>query len=131
MLIGVTLRHLTHRLGGRIHDKNMQALIVVEARHSFASIRLVEVARDHHGIAAGFRSFSAGSRGDECDLLAVGRPGEILASAWQRTVRSSKRGEKRDVRAVRFRYEQSAFFALMPLKREPFAIRRPQWTAAG
>ena len=54
MLVIVALGELAHLLGGDIHHENMQALIVVEAREPFACVGLVEIARNHHGIAIRF-----------------------------------------------------------------------------
>ncbi len=86
MLIEIALRQLAHLLCGHVHRKNVQPLVVVEARHSFPSIRFIEIARDDHGIAGGFRRFWAGSRGNERELFGVGRPSHIFARARQRAV---------------------------------------------
>jgi len=57
MLIVGSLRELARLMRGHVHHKNVQAAIVVETGHAFTRGGLVEVARDHHGIAAGFGGF--------------------------------------------------------------------------
>jgi len=94
MLVEIALRELAHLLCGHVHGKNMQPLIVVEPGHSFAGIGFIEIPGDHHRIASGFHRFRAGSRGDESDLLAVGRPGHVVARARQRAVSAAPEARK-------------------------------------
>ena len=54
MLIRIALGELPRLLCGHVHNENVQSLIVIEPRHAFARVRLVEIPRDHHRIAAGF-----------------------------------------------------------------------------
>ena len=86
MFIVGSLRELARLMRGHVHDKNVQAAIVVESGHAFACSGLVEVARDYHGIAAGFGGFRTRSGRDERDLFAVGRPGHTAALARERGV---------------------------------------------
>ena len=86
MFIVGSLRELAHLMRGHVHDKNVQAAIVVETGHAFTRGGLVEVAHDHHGITAGFGGFRTRSGRDERDLFAVGRPGDAAALARQRRV---------------------------------------------
>ena len=48
-----TRRQLPHLLCAYVHNKNVQALIVVEAGHALAGVWLVKIASNHHWIAAG------------------------------------------------------------------------------
>ena len=126
MLVVDSLRQLAHLLGGHIHDKNVQPLIVVEARHAFAGVGLVQVARDDHGIAAGFGGSFVRRRRNERDLFAVGRPRNVLAAARQGAVGAFHfLNESRDLGAVRAGEKQSVFVPDSALKRQPFPIGRP------
>ena len=101
MLVEIALRELAHLLCGHVHHKNVQPLIVVEPGQAFAGVGFIEVARDHHRISGGFRCFRARSRGEERELLAVGRPGHIVACARERAVGAVHRREKGDLRTIR------------------------------
>ena len=126
MLVVDSLRQLAHLLGGHVHGKNVQPLIVVEARHAFAGVGLIQVARDDHRIAAGFGRSFVGRRRNESDLFAVGRPGHVLPAARQGTVGAAHLlDESCDLGAIRSGEEQSVFVTDSALKRQPFPIRRP------
>src|SRR5260370_3069598 len=130
MLVGVAVGELADLLRAHVHDKNVQALIVVEARHAFAGVRLKQIPSDYHGVAAGFGGFRAGSGRDESEFLAVGRPGYILARAGKRAVGAPQRSKKPDVRAVRPGHEQTVLVSLASLESQPLAVGRPQRAAA-
>src|ERR1700739_1352189 len=61
VFVVIALRKLAQLLGSDVHHENMQPLIVIEARQSFAGIRFVEIARNDHGITTRFRSPFASS----------------------------------------------------------------------
>ena len=88
MLVRVAFRELPNLFGCDADDENMQALVVVEARHAFAGVRLVQIACNHHGVAAGFRRPAVRRRRNVCNLLPVGRPRQLIAGPRQRAVRA-------------------------------------------
>src|SRR2546429_6379503 len=45
-LVEIALRELAHLLGGHVHHKNVQPLIVVEPGQSFAGIGFIEIPGD-------------------------------------------------------------------------------------
>src|ERR1700723_3419790 len=83
MLVEVSLSELVDLLGADVDDKNVQALIVVEARGAFTGVGLVEITCDDHGVALGFFGALARCGTDECDLFCVRRPREIFSCAGQ------------------------------------------------
>src|SRR5437016_1817485 len=89
-----TAGELPRRAGCHIQDEGMQPPIIVEMRITFGRVRLIEIARDHDGVPACLRSLRPRLCRYVRDLLAVRRPGDRLASGWQRAVRSFHRGEK-------------------------------------
>ena len=75
-------RERARRAARRVHHEDVAAPVVVEARVPFHGVGLVEVARDHDGIAAGQLRLRAGRGGDERDPLA--------SPATRRSARPSK-----------------------------------------
>src|SRR5579859_64437 len=116
MLVGFADGELAHLLGGKIYNEDVQSLVIVEARHAFAGIRLVEIAGDDHGIAGSLRSQSTGRGRDEGKLLAVGRPGHFPAGAGERAVGASARSKKSDFRTIRARDEKAALVTVSAQK---------------
>src|SRR6266478_9084705 len=103
----------------------MEALVIVEVRHPFSGVRLVEIARDDHGIAGGLRRFRSRRRRNERDLFAVRRPSHPLAGAGERAVCAAGRSEESDLRTVRACDEESTLAALTDSKCQPLAVWRP------
>src|SRR5260221_186933 len=108
-----------------VHDEDVQTLVVVETRLPFAGIGLIEIARDDHGIAGSLRRFRSRRRRNERDLLAVGRPGHLLAGAGEWAVGAFSRSEKSNFRPIRARDKQSALIVVPAVKGKPFAVGRP------
>ena len=130
MLVEIALRQLPHLLCRQVNDKNMEPLIVVEAGHALAGVGLVEIASNHHRIAASLGRSRIWRRGNKCDLLAVWGPGNLVAHAWQGTVCSMRLGQKCHLRSFRPHDEQSALVSLMSRKGDPLAVRRPDAASA-
>src|SRR6202034_2315965 len=72
VLVVVALRELTHLLRSDVYHENMQALIVVEARHAFARVGLVEITRNDHGIATRIGGDSPYHGRDKRNLASIG-----------------------------------------------------------
>jgi len=72
VLVVIALGELTHLLRSDVYNENMQALIVVEARHSFARVGFVEITRNDHGIATRFGGDRACRGGDKRNLPSIG-----------------------------------------------------------
>src|ERR1700722_5344238 len=126
MLVIDSLRQLAHLFGCQVHRKNVQAQVVVEAGHAFASVWLIQVAGYNHGIASGFGGPFVRRGGNKRDLFAVRRPSDILAAAWQGTIGAFHLfNERGDLGAVRARYEQSVLLSDAALERQPLPIGRP------
>src|SRR5690242_7359928 len=108
----------------------MEPLIVVETGHDLAGVGLVKIASNHHRIAAGVGRPRTWRRGHKGNLLAIWRPGNLVAHARQGTVGSMRLGQNRHLRSVQPHDEQSALVALMSLKCDPLAVRRPDSASA-
>src|SRR5690348_3075715 len=113
MLVGFAVCELPYLFCADVDDKDMQPLVVIETSHAFTSIRLIEVARDNHGIAARGSGVSPRRRRNECHLFAIRRPRRFFSCARQRTVRAFAFREKGDLGAVRSCHEQTALLSLM------------------
>src|SRR6266850_855819 len=111
MFVGVALGELTHLLCCYVRDKNMQSLIVVEAGHAFTGVWLVEITRDDHGIAGGFRG--------------------LLARARKGTVGAVRRREKHDVGALRACDKKAGLVRDTPFECERLSVWRPQRATRG
>ena len=94
MLVMVPGGELAGLAAGYVHRENVEAFVVVEMRISFPGIGLVEVARDHNGVARRVGGFRARLRRNEGDPLRIGRPCNALAGGGQRTVRAFQRRQQ-------------------------------------
>ena len=79
MFVVDTVGKLPDLLRVQIDDEDVQPAVVVEPRVTLRERRFVEITRDDHRVALYFRRFRARGCVDECDLLAVGRPCDVLA----------------------------------------------------
>src|SRR3984885_11814312 len=109
----------------------MQPLIIVEACQTFASVGLVEIARDDPGIAAGFGDTFAGSGRNEGDLLSIRRPRNLFAHIRQRRVGAGEFRERGRAAAIGTREPKVALVAIIAPNCDPLAIAGPHRTAGG
>src|SRR5215813_3755880 len=90
-----------------VGEKDVQALVVVETGVAFACLRLIQIAGDHDGIAAGVIGLGTWRRGDEGDLLAVRRPGDAGSARGNRSVGRVELREKLRILAIGARDEET------------------------
>src|ERR1700739_1066860 len=109
----------------------MQALIVVEPRHPFARVGLVEIAGNDHGIAASLGGSFPWNRRDEGNLPSVGRPGEVLPSSRQWGICTRKRRQEGCVGPDGMRDQDALLVASGTAECDPLAVARPARTAGG
>ncbi len=83
VLIEVAVGELANLFGRHLHGKDVQALVVVEAGEALTRGWLVEITGDHDRVAVERSGRFTRRRGDERDLLSVGRPGDVFSTAWQ------------------------------------------------
>src|SRR5258708_31070499 len=125
MLVSSAVRQLPYPPRTDVHDKNVQPKIIVEARQPFLEGGLVQIARDHNGIAGGILRFRALLRRNKRDPFAVRGPTHALPHSRFRTVCSFNAGQPASACAIGMCNHQPGFAFGTSIKRDPLPVRWP------